>query len=88
MTAERRVVMTGIAGQPGPAARRASAALPVVRMAGSTAGLGRETGLLEPFGALELPDSLFGVAPPVADAPSGRNGRGGANRKPCPNRTS
>ena len=32
--------------------------------------------------------ALFGVAPPVADAPSGRNGRGGANRKPWPNRTS
>ena len=31
---------------------------------------------------------LVAAAPPGADAPSGRNGRGGANRKPWPNRTS
>ena len=43
--------MTWIAGQAGPAARRASAALPVVRAGGSMAGLVRGAVLLEPLGS-------------------------------------
>ena len=75
--------MTGTAGQPGPAMRRASAALPVAR-GGSMAGPSMEAVLPEPLDSC----ALVGEAPPVADAPSGRNGRGGANRNPWPNRTS
>src|ERR1700743_195303 len=77
--------VTGLADQPGPIARRASAALPMAVRGGSTAGIS-EAALPEPLeGPLGAPldswDScaLFADVPPVADAPSGRNGRGSAN---------
>src|SRR5580700_1264338 len=81
----RRLVMAQGADQPGPAKRRASAALPTARGAGSIAEGSMETALPAPLvSALDSLDScaLFGGDPPAAGAASGRNGRGGANRKP------
>ncbi len=67
-SAKRSAVMASEAGQPGPAARRASAALPVARVAGSTAGLAMGAVLLEPLG---VPDSLFGSRPAGSRCPLG-----------------
>src|ERR1700743_3202284 len=82
-TTKRSVVMRGFTGQPGPATRRNNAAVPLA-LGELIVGMSAGAVLPEPL----LSCILLGAASPVADAPSGRNGRGGANRNPCPNRTS